>query len=740
MTPNKRINKRSGRTAASSSRISTKKGRKSSSGGKSNKATHRQLDDLVRIIVELFAQNPRSVWNYKQVSKQIGASDTMQRLRVSDALMLLAYDDVLLEVKPGSFRYNVQDAIIEGTFEARPRGMNVLLPSDGGRPISIPERSTMHALPGDLVRARLFAKRRGAAPLAEVIEIIDRRRNTFVGQIEMRRDWATFRSDDRSAALEMRIPKGKLNGAQEGSKVMARIIDWPAQAKIPTAEVVDILGQAGENDAEMLGILAANQLPYQYPQQVQEVANQLPSGIDPEELARREDFREVLTFTIDPADAKDFDDAISFRRLGENSYEVGVHIADVSFYVHEGDVIDREAYERATSVYLVDRTIPMLPERLCNDLCSLKPNEDRYAYSCIFVLNDQAKVQSYRIGRTVIHSDRRYAYEEAQQIIETGVGDFSEAILKVHELATCLRKKRFDEGAINFESQEVRFVLDEKGRPLSVMVKESKEANHLIEEFMLLANRTVAQSLSDSSSVKDRSFVYRIHAQPESEKLANLSAFVGTLGYRLNASAKGLKLSCSFNQLLSDIHGQKEEKMISTLAIRSMARAEYSTHNIGHYGLAFDYYTHFTSPIRRYPDLMVHRLLTHYLAGGKSVDANALEEKCKHCSQQEQVATNAERDSVKYKQVEYMATRVGKCFDGIISGVTEWGLYVELNESRCEGLIPIRLLDNDYFDYDDRNYRLIGRRTRQIYSLGDEITVRVVRADLDQKQLDFELV
>ncbi len=451
----------------------------------------------------------------------------------------------------------------------------------------------------------------------------------------------------------------------------------------------------------------------------------------------------MLTFTIDPADAKDFDDALSFQVTSDGKYEVGVHIADVSFYVTEGDLIDQEAYERATSIYLVDRTIPMLPERLCNDLCSLKPNEDRYAYSCIFKLNEEAEVESYRIARTVIHSDRRYSYEEAQQIIETGSGDYAEAILKINELAKQLRKKRLGNGAINFESQEVKFILDDKGVPLSVMVKESKDANHLIEEFMLLANKTVAREIGQIRLNKNQSansFVYRIHAQPEREKLATFAAFVGSLGYKINASATGSKLSNSFNKLLSDIHGQKEEKLISTLAIRSMARAEYSTHNIGHYGLAFDFYTHFTSPIRRYPDLMVHRLLTRYLSGGNSVDANELEERCKHCSQQEQVAANAERDSIKYKQIEYMSTRVGKVFDGIISGVTEWGLYVELKESHCEGLIPMRALDDDFFEYDEHNHCLIGRRSKQKYSLGDSITIRVVRADLNQKQLDFEPV
>ncbi len=702
-----------------------------------------QEQALTQSIITLFSSNPRNVWNYKQVSKRLGIADTMQRLVVSNILMLLAYDDVLLEVSPGSFRYNVQGAIIEGTFVRKPRGTNVIIPQEGGKPVIVAERNSLHALPGDKVRARLFAKRPGAAPEAEVIEIVQRKRSLFVGCIQMRQDWATFITEDREVELEMIIPKDKLKGAEGGSKVVVHIIEWAPQSKVPTAEVIDILGKAGENNAEMMSILVNNQLPYTYPKEVEEAAEKLPGGIAETEWAHREDFRKVLTFTIDPADAKDFDDALSFQVTSDGKYEVGVHIADVSFYVTEGDLIDQEAYERATSIYLVDRTIPMLPERLCNDLCSLKPNEDRYAYSCIFKLNEEAEVESYRIARTVIHSDRRYSYEEAQQIIETGSGDYAEAILKINELAKQLRKKRLGNGAINFESQEVKFILDDKGVPLSVMVKESKDANHLIEEFMLLANKTVAREIGQIRLNKNQSansFVYRIHAQPEREKLATFAAFVGSLGYKINASATGSKLSNSFNKLLSDIHGQKEEKLISTLAIRSMARAEYSTHNIGHYGLAFDFYTHFTSPIRRYPDLMVHRLLTRYLSGGNSVDANELEERCKHCSQQEQVAANAERDSIKYKQIEYMSTRVGKVFDGIISGVTEWGLYVELKESHCEGLIPMRALEDDFFEYDEHNHCLIGRRSKQKYSLGDGITIRVVRADLNQKQLDFEPV
>lgn len=700
------------------------------------------LDSLARTVLNIYAQNPTKVWNHKQVSKIIGVTQPQLKASVERILEVLSFDDTLLEVKPGAYRYNVQGAVLEGVFERRSNGRNAVVPDDGGKPILVAERNSLHALNGDRVRARLFAKRKGAAPEAEVLEILEHGKRIFIGRLQMRRDWAVFTTEDRTLSTDIIIPNDQLNGATKTDKVQVEITEWHPHDKTPTGRVLRVLGRAGDNETEMRAILAEHSIDYEYPVEATQEAEHLSSEITPEELGRREDFRSVPTLTIDPADAKDFDDALSLRTMPDGTFEVGVHIADVSYFVKEGGAIDQEAYARATSTYLVDRTIPMLPERLCNDLCSLRPEEDRYAYSCILTMNDDAEVLRYRIGRTVIRSDRRLAYEEAQSVIEARSGDMAEIIVPLFDLSEKLRARRFADGAIDFHSSEVRFVLDAKGHPTGVEAVESKEANHLIEEFMLLANRTVAEDIGKvrAKGGKAKSFVYRIHAQPSEEKLASLAAFIGKFGYKLSISGENKQISRSFNKLLHDIQGKGEGNLIETLAIRSMTRAEYSTDNIGHYGLSFPYYTHFTSPIRRYPDLMVHRLLTRYYEGGRSVVRTTLEEQCKHCSEQEQVASQAERDSVKYKQVEYMHDRIGQVFDGIISGVAEWGLYVELQGSQCEGLIPIRRLEDDYFEYDEKNYRLRGRRTGKKYNLGDPITVRVVRADLEQRQLDFELV
>lgn len=721
---------------------SRKKNTPKKNPSKRSKAKQLNLDELTRAVVKLFAANPTHTWNYKQVSKQLDITEQPMRLTISRILDVLAMDDTLTRVKPGTYRYNLSGALLFGTFERRSNGRNAVISDEDGKSIFIAERNSMHALNGDRVQARLFAKRQGGELEAEVINIIERSKHTFVGRLEFKKDWAIFVTEDRTLSTDILIPLSELHGAQRDSKVEVAITEWPSSDKIPTGRVLKVLGKAGDNDTEMRAILTEYNIDYDYPQAAIDEAERLSGEITQEQLAQREDFREVPTLTIDPADAKDFDDALSYRDLGDGRHEVGVHIADVSYFVTEGSKIDEEAYARGTSVYLVDRTIPMLPEVLCNNLCSLRPNEDKYAYSCILTLDNAAHVQQYRICRTVIRSDQRMTYEEAQDVIE-GRSDTQQAIIQpLFELSQQLRKRRFDDGAIKFQSQEVRFTLDPKGRPTGVEEVVDNESHHLIEEFMLLANRTVAEDIGQvrAKGKKAKNFVYRVHAQPSEEKLMALASFAGKFGYKVNLRGENRQVSRSFNKLLDSVQGKREENLIETLAIRSMTRAEYSPDNIGHYGLSFAFYTHFTSPIRRYPDLMVHRLLTRYYAGGRSVTKGKLEEQCQHCSEQEQIATQAERDSVKYKQVEYMKARMGQVFDGVISGVAEWGLYVELKGSHCEGLIPIRKLEDDYFEYDEKNYRLRGRRTGKRYNLGDPITVRVARADLEQRQLDFDLV
>ncbi len=721
---------------------SRKKSTPKKNPSKRSKAERLNLDELTRAVVKLFAANPTHTWNYKQVSKQLNITAQPLRLTISRILEVLAMDDTLTRVKPGTYRYNLSGALLFGTFERRSNGRNAVISDEDGKSIFIAERNAMHALNGDRVQARLFAKRQGGDLEAEVINIIERSKHTFVGRLEFKKDWAIFVTEDRTLSTDILIPLSELHGAQRDSKVEVAITEWPSSDKIPTGRVLKVLGKAGDNDTEMRAILTEYNIDYDYPQEAIDEAERLSGEITQEQLAQREDFREVPTLTIDPADAKDFDDALSYRDLGDGRHEVGVHIADVSYFVTEGSKIDEEAYARGTSVYLVDRTISMLPEALCNNLCSLRPNEDKYAYSCILTLDNAAHVQQYRICRTVIRSDQRMTYEEAQDVIE-GRSDTQQAIIQpLFELSQQLRKRRFDDGAIKFQSQEVRFTLDPKGRPTGVEEVVDNESHHLIEEFMLLANRTVAEDIGQvrAKGKKAKNFVYRVHAQPSEEKLMALASFAGKFGYKVNLSGENRQVSRSFNKLLDSVQGKREENLIETLAIRSMTRAEYSPDNIGHYGLSFSFYTHFTSPIRRYPDLMVHRLLTRYYAGGRSVTKGKLEEQCQHCSEQEQIATQAERDSVKYKQVEYMKARMGQVFDGVISGVAEWGLYVELKGSHCEGLIPIRKLEDDYFEYDEKNYRLRGRRTGKRYNLGDPITVRVARADLEQRQLDFDLV
>ncbi|MDP4278103.1 MAG: ribonuclease R, partial [Bacteroidota bacterium] len=591
---------------------------------------------------------------------------------------------------------------------------------------------------GDRVRVMHSAKKTFSEPEGEVVAILEHATTTFVGVLEVEKNYAFLVTDSKKLANDIFIPKDKLKGGKTGQKAVVNITGWPERSKNPVGEVIDILGEVGNNDTEMNAIMAEYGLPYRYPEAVEKAAEKIPVELPAEEIARREDFRNVTTFTVDPYDAKDFDDALSIRKLSGGTWEVGVHIADVTYYVAPDSIIDKEAQNRATSVYLVDRTIPMLPESLSNGLCSLRPNEEKCCYSCIFEMDERANVKKYHIAHTLIKSDRRFTYEEVQSIIEGAEGDFAEDIHVLNEMAKKLRQKRFVAGAINFDRWEMKFNIDENGKPLSVFVKTAKASNQMIEEFMLLANKTVASHIGKSSGAP-RTFVYRIHDQPDAEKMEDLSKFIKRFGYKVKTSGSKTDVSKSINALLDGVQGKNEENLIETIAIRSMAKAIYSTVNKGHYGLAFDYYTHFTSPIRRYPDMMVHRLLDRYLKGGRSASAEKYESLCKHSSDMEQLAAKAERDSVKYKMVEFMSERLGNSYDGVISGVTEWGIYVEINENKCEGMIPIRELDDDYYEFDEKNYCLRGRRKHKIYRLGDPVRIQVLKANLERKQLDFIL-
>ena len=728
---------------------------KDKKGGK--RLTKKQLAEQ---LTSFFQSQPNETYSFKEIFRALKLKTHPAKMLAIDVMEEMAWDDFLAKVGDSAYTLNTKGQVQEGTFIRKANGKNTFQPDDGGTPVFVSERNSMAALNGDHVKVQYMARRQNHIKEAMVIEILQRKKDTFVGKLRVEKDIAFLVTLENLFIHDILIPKKKLRGGTTGDRALVKITQWPdANHKNLMGEVVDVLGAAGDNDVEMNTILAQYGLPYKYPKRVEDAAEKISAEITEQDFKEREDFRDVWTCTIDPKDAKDFDDALSIRRLEkEGLWEVGVHIADVSHYVKEGDIIDREAQQRATSVYLVDRTIPMLPERLCNFICSLRPNEEKLAFSCIFNLDDDANVKAYRIVHTVIKSNRRYAYEEAQQLLEdNGVvdgtgepapkpgkdgykGEYAEEIITLDRLAKLLRARRFKGGSVKFDSEELHFDVDNTGKPLRCYFKRSKDANKLIEEFMLLANKTVAESIGKTvKGKKAKTLPYRVHDNPDPQKFENLREFSAKFGYKLKSSSTKGATARALNKLMDEVQGTREEKVIQTIALRSMMKAKYTTHNIGHFGLAFDYYTHFTSPIRRYPDTMVHRLITRYQNGGRSANKDHYEELCEHCSDMELVAQNAERDSIKYKMVEFMGEHIGECYDAHISGIQSFGIYAEIDENHCEGMIPMRDLDDDYYDFDEKNYCLVGRRRHHVYQLGDPIRIKVAKANLERKQLDFTL-
>ena len=709
-------------------------------------------NSLQEKVLSTFRTNPTLAMNYKQVSRQLNITQTSKKKIIAKVLFELEAKEALVEEKPGKFKLINHESNLNklvGKVDMTTSGSGYVevegLPND----IYIGEKDLGIALHGDLVEVAILRVKRNGKPIGKVIEVLEIAKTEFVGTLQKSAKFAFLVPDSKRMTVDLFIPLDKLNGAKDGEKVIAKLTHWPSDTDSPFGEIIQVLGKPGENETEMHSILAEYGLPIKFPDGIEAAAENLDVSIKESEIKKRKDLRKVTTFTIDPSDAKDFDDALSLQKLKNGNWEIGVHIADVSHYLREGSALDKEAYERATSVYLVDRVVPMLPEVLSNFACSLRPNEDKYCFSAIFEMSEDTKIHKQWFGRTVIHSVRRFAYEEAQQVIETGEGDYKEEILTLDRLAKQLRKDRFKKGSINFNTLEVKFKLDEKGEPLGVFLKEQKDANKLIEEFMLLANKKVAEFIgarAEETQVQrvgemktPKPFVYRIHDSPDPEKLQTFGEFIKKFGYRIDTtSPRGI--SDTLNRLMTDVHGKAEEALISQLAIRTMAKAVYSTENVGHYGLGFKFYSHFTSPIRRYPDVMVHRLLQYYLDGGKAVDATELEEKCKHSSEREKLATEAERASIKFMQVKFMQDKEGEVFGGIVSGVSEWGIFVELEDNKCEGMVRLRSMKDDFYTFNPDNYAVEGKRTGRLFRIGDEVTVKVLKADLSKKQLNFELL
>ena len=751
-------------------------------GGK--RMTKKQLTDA---LVGFFQSQPNETFNNKQIFRTLHLDTHPLRMLAIDIMEELAWDDFLSKKGLSSYRLNTKGQVQEGVFRRKANGKNSFVPDGSDKPVFVSERNSLFALDGDRVRVSLMARRRNHIKEAMVTDIIQRARDQFVGKLKVESSYAFLITESNIFVHDIMIPKKKLKGGVTGDKAVVKIVQWPSkESKNIVGEVVDVLGKTGENNAEMHAILAQYGLPYKYPAAVEKAADKISADITEQDYREREDFRDVCTFTIDPKDAKDYDDALSIRRIDSSSantskrkkkgaelpssggveaasassglWEVGVHIADVSHYVKENSIIDKEAQKRATSVYLVDRTIPMLPERLSNFICSLRPDEEKLCYSVVFTMDENADIKRWRLVHTVIKSNRRFAYEEVQQILEdNGVkdgtgepapapgkggykGELAEELITLDRLAKKLRDARFKNGAVKFDREELHFDTDETGKPVSCYFKKSKDANKLIEEFMLLANRTVAESIGKvKKGVKVKTLPYRIHDAPDPTKLETLREFIVKFGYKLKTSGTKGAISRSLNTLMAECAGKREQSLIETVALRSMMKAKYSTHNIGHYGLAFDYYTHFTSPIRRYPDTMVHRLLTRYQSGGRSANREYCEELCEHSSNMEMTAANAERDSIKYKMVEFMGDKIGEEFDAHISGIQAYGIYCEIDENHCEGMVSMHDLDDDYYDFDERNYRLVGRRHHHKYQLGDPIRIRVARANIEKRQLDFVL-
>ncbi|HNY59783.1 MAG TPA: ribonuclease R [Bacteroidales bacterium] len=716
---------------------------------KKNKANKAKLGKkaIIAGVRSHFIENPFGSFNYKQVAHIMGVNDRTSKNLIKDTLEELAIKGELEQLRRGKFKIKPEKLTSEKAFKVthegkvdmKQTGKAYVTSPEMGEDIFIGANHTGHALHGDIVKVRLFPRRKGHKPEGEIVEIIKRAKTFFVGTIAKSAKVAFMISDSQNMPIDILIPLNSLNKAKHGEKVVVKMTEWPEHANNPFGEVIKILGKPGDNEVEMQAILVENDFPLAFSKEVEAEASKISDVIPAEEIKKRRDFRQITTFTIDPFDAKDFDDAISYRRLENGNHEIGVHIADVSYYVKPNGKIDKEAFQRGTSVYLVDRVIPMLPEKLSNHVCSLRPKEDKLCYSAVFELDDNAKVKAEWFGKTIINSDRRFDYEEVQHIIETGKGDLAEVINEVWKLASQLKEERFKKGAISFHTQEVNFKLDEKGKPIEVIISEQKESNFLIEDLMLLANRRVAERIGRKrGAVEPKTFVYRIHDQPSPEKLNQFIQFVAKLGYKMRISTER-NLAKSFNELFEKIKGKGEENLVETLAVRTMAKAEYSTKNIGHYGLAFAYYTHFTSPIRRYPDLMVHRLLQRYLDRKPSVNADEYEGYCTHASDMERKAQEAERASIKYKQAEYMSDKIGQEFDGLISGVSKYGIFVEIKENKCEGMIRLQDLDDDFYYLDEENYKVIGHRYQREFKLGDPIRIRVKNIDIRKKQIDYEI-